>query len=211
MRDTTSNLSATPSTDASSRDPSTWVDLHGDGLYRFAILRVKNSEVAEDLVQETFLAAIKAVDRFKGGSSIRTWLVAILKRKIIDYFRKSNKEIPEADLKSWDEDDDREYFDKTGHWKRPLEEWKDSPEELVESKDFWKTFHACLSGLPEAHRRAFTLREIDGVEGEEICEILSITPNNLWVMLHRARSKLRKCLDATWFLKTTSKGASETS
>jgi RNA polymerase sigma-70 factor (ECF subfamily) len=187
------------SADGRRHDPSEWVDLYGDALFRFAILRVKDQHIAEDLVQETFLSALQAVDRFKGDSSLRTWLIGILRHKIIDHFRKNTVEVCASDITLWEEEDDREYFDKTGHWKRSLHEWKDSPDGLLESKEFWKVFQSCLCGLPESHRRAFTLREIDGMAGDEICEILSVTPNNFWVMLHRARSRLRKCLDANWF------------
>jgi len=186
-----------------SRDPSDWVDQYGDAMFRFAMLRVKDDHLAEDLVQETFLAALKAIDNFKGTSSLRTWLIGILKRKIIDHFRKNVIEIPEADLTLWDEEDDREYFDKTGHWKRSLTDWKESPEKLVENGEFWGTFQSCLATLPEAHRRAFTLREFDGYKNDEICKILSITPSNMWVIIHRARAKLRKCLDSNWFMATT--------
>ena len=184
-------------------DPSIWVDEHGDALYRFALLRVKDQHVAEDLVQETFLSALQAVDRFKGRSSIRTWLVGILKHKTIDYFRKNTKEVSASDLNMWEEDDDREYFDKDGHWKKGPQEWNASPEQLVENQEFWSMFQNCLSNLPETHRRAFALREIDGINSEEICKILSITSTNLWVMLHRARSRLRKCLDTCWFQQTS--------
>ncbi len=99
----------------------------------------------------------------------------------------------------WDESDEREFFDKAGHWKQNLKDWKDSPEQLVHNEEFWGTFQQCLSKLPETHRRAFTLREIDGMDGAEVCNILSISSSNLYVMMHRARSRLRKCLDATWF------------
>ncbi|UCH85462.1 MAG: sigma-70 family RNA polymerase sigma factor [Candidatus Latescibacterota bacterium] len=191
---------------ASVHNPAEWVDLHGDALYRFALLRVKDRHVAEDLVQETFLSALQAAGRFKGDSAPRTWLIGILKHKVIDHFRKSTVEISESDLKLWEDEDDRDYFDATGHWKRPLNEWNDSPENLVENQEFWKTFQSCLADLPEAHRLAFTLKELDGLGGDEICDVLSVTPNNFWVMLHRARSKLRKCLDSTWFGAVPTKG-----
>jgi RNA polymerase sigma-70 factor (ECF subfamily) len=181
------------------QDPSDWVDQHGDALFRYAILRVTNEHLAEDLIQDTFLGALKGLDRFKPGSSYRAWLMAILKNKIIDHYRRNVIEIPSADLGLWEEEDDREYFDKTGHWKRDLNDWKDSPEQLVENAEFWETFQSCLLGLPESHRRTFTLRELDGVKSDEVCEILSITTSNLFVIMHRARSKLRKCLDTTWF------------
>ena len=181
-----------------SRDPSSWVDLHGDALYRFAILRVKDPDTAEDLVQETFLSALKAADRFRGDSALRTWLIGILRHKIVDHFRKTVVEVRPADVTPWEEDD-KNFFDETGHWKQPLHDWKVSPERLVESREFWGIFQSCLDSLPEGHRRAFTLREIDGMKGSEICEILSISEANFWVMIHRARAKLRKCLDANWF------------
>ncbi len=206
MQDSTTGTAAESAGPSSIHDPAEWVDLHGDALYRFALLRVKDRHVAEDLVQETFLSALQAADRFKGNSSPRTWLIGILKHKIIDHFRKSSVEISASDITPWDEEDDREYFDNTGHWKRTLHEWKESPENLVENQEFWKTFQTCLSGLPEAHRRAFTLKEIDGFDGEEICEVLAVSPSNFWVMLHRARAKLRKCLDANWFKVTSKEG-----
>ncbi|MEJ2720059.1 MAG: sigma-70 family RNA polymerase sigma factor [bacterium] len=199
MQDSTTRAKTHPAGASSIRNPSEWVDLHGDALYRFALLRVKDQHVAEDLVQETFLSALQAAGRFKGNSAPRTWLIGILKHKILDHFRKSSVEVNASDVTPWEEEDDREYFDNTGHWKRELHEWRESPENLVESQEFWKTFQACLSGLPEAHRRAFALKEIDGLDGDEICEILAVSPNNFWVMLHRARAKLRKCLDANWF------------
>ena len=184
-------------------NPAGWVDEHGDALYRFALLRVKDQHVAEDLVQETFLSALQSADRFKGKSSIRTWLVGILKHKTIDYFRKNTREVSASDLNMWEEEDDQEYFDKGGHWKKGPQEWNTSPEQLVENQEFWSTFQNCLGNLPEAHRRAFALRELDGIDSEEICKILSITSTNLWVMLHRARSRLRKCLDIHWFQKVS--------
>ena len=198
MQETPTNPT-TPVSPGIDRDPSAWVDDHGDAMFRFAVLRVKDEHLAEDLVQDTFFSALKAVDSFKGNSSMRTWLIGILKRKVIDHFRKNVKEITEADLTLWDESDDRDYFDKTGHWKQSLKDWKESPEELVHNNEFLVTFQQCLAVLPESHRRVFTLRESDGMDGTEVCDVLSISPSNLYVMMHRARSGLRKCLDATWF------------
>ncbi len=184
-------------------DPAEWVDEHGDALFRFAILRLKDEHLAEDLIQDTFLAALKGIERFKTGSSPRPWLMGILKHKIIDHFRRNTIEIPSADLNLWEDEDNREYFDKDDHWAKPLNDWKESPAQLVENAEFWETFQSCLLGLPESHRRAFTLRELDGVKGDEVCQVLSISPSNMWVIMHRARSKLRKCLDSRWFMETT--------
>ena len=179
-------------------DPARWPDDHGDVLYRFALLRVKDPSVAEDLVQETFLAALKGIDSFRGGSSLRTWLVGILKHKIIDHFRRNRPEILAGDLATMDNETEEERLER-GAIRDAAAAWKVSPEALVHDREFWDVFARCLEGLPEAHRRAFTLREIDGVKGEEICKILDITSTNLWVILHRARNRLRKCLDRNWF------------
>jgi RNA polymerase sigma-70 factor (ECF subfamily) len=180
-------------------DPSTWVDEHGDALYRFALLRVKDPSVAEDLVQETFLAALKGLDGFKAGSSIRTWMVGILKHKIIDRFRRAKPEVLAADLASMENETETDRLDRADHRHEAPSVWHSDPDKLLDNKEFWKVLVACLDGLPETHRRAFSLREIDGLSGNEICKILSITSTNLWVILHRARGKLRNCLDNNWF------------
>ncbi|MDH3197318.1 MAG: sigma-70 family RNA polymerase sigma factor [Candidatus Krumholzibacteria bacterium] len=180
------------------RDPATWVDDHGDALFRYAILRVKDETTAEDLVQETFLSALKAIDGFQGGSALRTWLVGILKHKIIDHYRKSRPEVLASDLGP-NEDESHEHRLERAAEAPALQEWAGSPSSLLENQRFWEVFSGCLDELPEAHRRAFSLREIDGYKGDEICKILDITSTNLWVILHRARNKLRACLQDNWF------------
>ncbi len=177
------------STHSDSRDPSVWVDEYGDALYRFALLRVRDDELAHDLVQDTFLSALKGIDSFRGGSSVRTWLTGILKHKIIDHYRKNR--IPTTDLDP--EGSELEHAENL----HPA--WKESPANLVENREFWAVFTSCLDGIPEAHRRAFSMREFDGLSGEEIRKVLDVTPTNLWVMLHRARTKLRRCLESKWF------------
>jgi RNA polymerase sigma-70 factor (TIGR02943 family) len=185
--------------DEKKSDTASWVDEHGDALYRYALLRVKDPTVAEDLVQETFLSALKGIDGFKGGSSLRTWMVGILKHKIIDYFRKGKPEILASDLAAAYDETEAEKLDRShSHRERPTP-WQGDPDKLLENKEFWGVLMECLDALPQAHRRAFSMREIDGIKGEEICKILNITSTNLWVILHRARVKLRNCLDANWF------------
>jgi RNA polymerase sigma-70 factor (ECF subfamily) len=174
-------------------DPSRWVDEHGDALYRFALLRVKDPELAGDLVQDTFLSALKAREGFRGGSTVRTWLIGILKHKVIDHYRRQKIEVPAADLQAEADEQDLDHAD------RVAAKWAEAPSRLVENREFWAVLTRCLAGLPEAHRRAFSLREFDGLPGEEICKLLGVTPTNLWVMLHRARARLRRCLEINWF------------
>ncbi|MCI0450978.1 MAG: sigma-70 family RNA polymerase sigma factor [Candidatus Latescibacteria bacterium] len=177
--------------DAPSRDPSRWVDEHGDALFRFAVLRVRDADLAADLVQDTLLSALKGIGGFRGGSSVRTWLTGILKHKIIDYYRRNRSEVLHSDLAP--------EGDELAHAESLRSSWKESPSSLVENREFWSVLTGCLDGLPEAHRRAFSMREFDGLSGEEIRKVLDVTPTNLWVMLHRARTKLRRCLESNWF------------
>ena len=174
-------------------DTSRWVEDHGDALYRYALLRVNNPDLAGDLVQDTFLSALKGAEKFRGGSTVRTWLIGILKHKIIDHYRRNRIEVLASEMPASTEDDDLDHVD------RASDSWAEAPSQLVENQEFWAVFTRCLAGLPEAHRRAFSMREFDGLSGEEICKILEVTPSNLWVMLHRARAKLRRCLEVNWF------------
>jgi RNA polymerase sigma-70 factor (ECF subfamily) len=179
--------------DISHRDTSRWVEDHGDALYRYALLRVNDPDLAGDLVQDTFLSALRGVENFRGGSTLRTWLIGILKHKIIDHYRRNKIEVLASEMPVSTEGDDLDHVD------RASDKWGEPPSQLVENREFWAVFTRCLEGLPEAHRRAFTMREFDGLPGEEISKVLGVTPSNLWVMLHRARAKLRRCLELNWF------------
>jgi len=179
-------------------DPSTWVAQHGDALFRYALMKMRDESQAEDMVQETFLAALKAREKFSGNSSEKTWLIGILKHKIIDHFRKHKREQSSDDIESLTEQLDRQ-FDHTGHWSIPMRGWQE-PEQAHEDKEFWKVFAACIAHLPDHLADLFILREVKGLSSEEICKLLEIsTTNNMWVMLSRARMRLRGCLDARWF------------
>lgn len=185
-------------------DATVWVNQHGDYLYAFAYSRVRDEAAAEDLVQDALLAALQARGSFSGKSSERTWLTGILKHKIIDHFRKYSRETEltaeEADMSSYDYLF-REEGDWKGHWTaeaRPIQ-WADNPEQALEHAEFRGVLTHCLGELPERVANAFTLREMDGLEPREICEVLMISMSNYWVMLHRARLHLRRCLDFNWF------------
>ncbi len=185
-------------------DPQDWPDLHGNYLYRFALLRTREASIAEEMVQETFLAALQARDRFAGQSTERSWLVGIMKHKIADYFRKVTREIPTENIDGAGLGEDVDpAFDQKGHWKigagDPLG-WPDSPESTLEQKQFWDVLKRCLGELPPRMAQVFSLREMDEISTDEICEMLKITPNNLWVLLHRSRKHLRRCLEAHHFL-----------
>lgn len=187
-------------------DPATWVDRHGDALYGFALLRLRDPEAAEDAVQECFAAALEARERFSGRSSERTWLVGILKRKVVDQLRKtcrdrSTNELSEAEL------DTSRFFAEDGLWAGRFYNWGGDPETLAENREFWAAFRKCLDGLSSRLAEAFMLRELDRMESDEICEILAISPTNLWARLHRARLGLQQCLESTWFSAARKSGA----
>jgi RNA polymerase sigma-70 factor (ECF subfamily) len=183
--------SATPP--AARPDPTAWVDEHGDCLYRYALARVGSPEAAEDLVQETFLAALRSADSFAGRSSERTWLTAILKNKLVDRLRRHVPMVA-SDLTSGD-DLVEGLFDRLGHWKAWPGKWGDDPAELLQRQEFRQAFEACRAGLPARLREVLSLRLLDDVPAAEICRALSITATNLWTLLHRARVRICQCLD----------------
>jgi RNA polymerase sigma-70 factor (ECF subfamily) len=185
-------------------DPSEWADRYGDYLFRYAMLRLRDRAAAEDLVQETFLSALSAHDSFSGNSSESTWLVGILKHKIADHFRRQAREAPlgDNDLR---EHPDPSSFDGSGHWASGPTDWGGNPADLYREKKFLDQFMECLSGLSPSHANAFTLREIEGADTGEICKVLNVTETNLWVILHRARMQLRRCLETRWFNRRTEK------
>ena len=183
-------------------DPSKWVDLYGNYLFRFALGRIRKTEDSENVVQETFLAAFKGKDSFSGRSTERTWMIGILKHKIIDYFRKKYREIPVTDLQADQEQMTIDsFFDEADHPLKYPTDWVAEPRKLSQNKEFWETLEKCLKKLPQATSLAFSMREIDSMKTEEICQTLNITPTNLWVMLHRARLQMRGCLEQNWFEK----------
>jgi RNA polymerase sigma-70 factor (TIGR02943 family) len=190
------NMAAESST---SVNPDTWVDEHGDSLYRYALIRVRRPEVAEDLVQETLLAAVRTRAKFRGSSSERSWLYGILKNKIFDYFRKLAQEVSFTDLEFLEDEMSHKFIDQGWNHALGPTEWKPGPEAALDRKEFWKTFESCLRKLPPRVADVFMLREMEQMDTTQICEMLRISQSNLWVMLHRARMALRECLELNWF------------
>lgn len=175
-----------------------WLAEHGDYLYRFALVRLRDEHLAEDAVQETLLAAIQGAG-FSGKASPRTWLTGILKHKIIDQFRRAKREQPlEEDVaEEIMEPGMEDFFSDDGHWAEAPCSLGD-PSRLAEQKQFWEVMQGCLERLPKQLARLFLLREIEEKENEEICKELEITATNAWVMLYRARMGVRKCLEMNW-------------
>jgi RNA polymerase sigma-70 factor (TIGR02943 family) len=176
-------------------NPEDWVDLYGDNLFRYAVHRVKDATIAEELVQETFLAAMRTKDRFEGRASEKTWLFSILKHKMIDFYRSKSKEMitTEAEERFSNQDD---FFNENGAWRIKPQVWSYDPEKAYEFKQFLDLFYQCLGQVPQRLADAFVYREIDGLTIRKICKILDITTTNCGVMLYRARLLLRRCLES---------------
>jgi RNA polymerase sigma-70 factor (TIGR02943 family) len=177
------------------------VDLYGDYLYRYALVRLRHQQRAEDILQETFIAAHKAQDKFLAKASAKTWLFTILRNKITDYYRQKSKETSFTDLESLQQET-QNHFSGIHEWlptDRP-NEWDPSLETHVERTEFWSVLNDCIEKLPNRMGDVFLMRELDGLESQEICETLNIKPCNLWTMMHRARMALRSCLGKNWFV-----------
>ncbi len=175
-------------------DGDAWVDAHADALFRYALTRLRRREDAEDAVQETLLAALTAKRDFRGDSSERTWLIGILRHKIVDRIRADARTPVVAES-----DEAMDWCGETGNWLHPPKAWQGDPGRLAEDGEFWERVRACFAGLPDRQAQAFALRVMDDLPADEVCKQLDITPTNLWVMLHRARTRLRDCLERTWF------------
>jgi len=165
-------------------------------LLRYASLQLRDAQAAEDAVQETLLAALAGESGFGQRASLRTWLTGILKHKIIDTIRRVSREAPAAS-----EDEFDALFDERGHWIEMPAAWAD-PGASLEQKGFFAALEECLKRLPEKTARSFMMREHLGLETDEICKELAITPTHCWVLLYRARMALRECLTKEWFGKS---------
>ena len=198
---------ATNQSPASSRgpavDPERWVADYGDALFGFATARVRDRAIAQDLVQETFLAAIRASHGFAGRSTERAWLFGILRNKLADHYRLQSREIAFPDLETPFPEEQGAFCEgglgKDGWVGRMAPKAWETPDETLVNKEFQAVLKRCLSQLPNRVAQSFLLREVEAVLPEEICKDLGVSPNNLWVMLHRARMGLRRCLEVHWF------------
>ena len=176
-----------------------WLDRHGDALYRYALARLGSSDAAQDMVQETLLAAWQGRSGFKGASSERTWLLGICRHKVSDYLRQSGHFAPSTAYNDLEMGMDAEFFTTAGAWRHPPDAWTPAPLDEIEAEGFWNALQACLAQLPEAQREGFVLQTLNGVEPVDVSRLLHVSMNHLYVLLHRARLRLRQCLDTHWF------------
>ncbi len=172
---------------------------HRGYLLRVAVLQLRDNDLAEDVVQETLLAALQGAPGFSGRSSLKTWLTGILKHKIVDAIRRKTREPAFASLEEECQLDDFDaLFDSTGHWENPPADWG-NPESDLSRQQFFDILQFCLDKLPPNTGRVFMMREVMELTSEEICKELTISSTNLWVILYRARVALRQCLEQNWF------------
>jgi RNA polymerase sigma-70 factor (TIGR02943 family) len=177
--------------------PEQWVELYGDAMYRYALARLSDPETAQDLVQEALVAGLDAFKRFEGKSSVKTWLISILKRKIVDHFRRAKGHQYVDNLDEVAGAIDR-MFDDTGHWTVKPNEWDVNPVKAYEQQEFVDILYQCIAKMPERLAEIFMLREFEEMSTVQLCDQLQITESNSWVMLYRARMQLRKCLETNW-------------
>ncbi len=172
------------------------VETYTNELYSWAFYKVSDSELAKDLVQDTFLAAAEKIEAFKGESSIKTWLFSILNYKIIDVYRNKIKQPVAINGQVFSK-----FFDEDGSWqklKRP-KDWHQEEQNLLDDSEFQKVLKDCLDALPEKWSMCVKLKYLSGKKGEEICQELDIAPTNFWQIAHRAKVQLRDCVENNWY------------
>lgn len=171
-------------------------------LLKFARLQLRNAAWAEDAVSETILAALTKPHAFESRSQLKSWLVGILKHKIVDTLRHHSREMSGLETSEDDQTDPLEFisFKANGHFAETPAEWG-NPENHASSRQFFEILEACVNKLPAAQGRLFLMREWLELSCEEICKELELTSTNLYVQLHRARLRLRECLELNWFMK----------
>jgi RNA polymerase sigma-70 factor (ECF subfamily) len=181
-------------------EPQRWPERYGDELYGFALRRVHRPDEAEELVQETLLSALDALATFRGQASERTWLFLILRRKIIDHYRRQARS-PLVSLSASGPEEAEFFRPEDGHWREDQypQAWNVRADDVLEQQDLRQTMQHCQDKLPSRHSTVFVLRFVEELTAEEICKELSLTLSNYWVIVHRCKLHLRKCLERHWF------------
>lgn len=180
-------------------NPADWIVLYGDLLFKYAKARVQDTAVAEDLVQDTFLSALKHWEGFRQESAVKTWLFSILKNKILNYYRKAAKELLISGLAPEDLPQNP-YFTPGGKWNGKQSPKAGRSENLteLEAKEFYKVLRSCREKLQELQNAVFTLKYLDDMNSQEICKELEISVSYYWTLMHRAKLQLRKCMELNW-------------
>ncbi len=185
-------------------EPEKWIERYADALFSYTYSRINRQDIAEDLVQDTFFSALKAKDTFQFNSSEKTWLISILKRKIIDHYRKKSTQ---NELNVYDKDTKdgftNHFFEAEGkvdHWTdaNSPKIWGRDFETKLEGDEFNDILKGCLDKLPQKWAAVFTLKNMEDMDSEEICKELQIAPSNYWVIMHRAKLQLRECMEINW-------------
>lgn len=174
-----------------------WVSDHADTLFRYCQRRLQQEELCKDLLQETFLAAWRTMDAYKGEASVKNWLFIILKSKMADHFRKA---AVRQSMETAQREGDYPFFDEDGHWRKGMypKQWTVELSDAVEAKEFQKILQSCCGRLKQLQHSAFLLKYVEGLDSEAICRELGLTAANYWVLLHRAKVQLRACLEKNW-------------
>lgn len=175
--------------------PNQWIELYSDYLFNYTISRVNDREIAKDIIQDTFFAGLKSMKNFKGEASERTWLISILKRKIVDYYRRINSKKGQAEIRMQYNTDENE-----GDWleERIPDENDLNAEERIENSELGDALYNCLDQLTEKQATVFKMKTILNYDTETICNELNITASNLWVIIHRARIAMAECMEKNW-------------
>lgn len=189
-------------------DPQNWVKNYGDYLFSIAIVKTNNKQIAEDIVQDTFLSAVNSISKFKGESSEKTWLTTILNNKIIDYYRKKDVlKNTDSYLTETEQSFNDNFFDPSndslGHWltKSSPSAWNNATEDSITRIEFYKILEACIEKMPSKLIPIFVSKFLDEKKAEDICKEYSISSSNYWVIIHRSKLLMRTCLEKNWFKK----------
>lgn len=177
--------------------PEQWIDKYGDQLLRYALLRIPERDIARDLVQDTFVTALKSIESFRGELSEKNWLFLILRSRMMDYYKKK-KEYLAPDNTSNSDKDDLDFFDEKGSWLKDKlpQEW--TTDRTLQTNEFMQVFEQCMNLLKINQKEAFAMKYVEGLDSEKICKELNVTSSNYWVLIHRAKLQLRDCLEKKW-------------
>lgn len=180
-------------------NPEQWAAAYADYLYAFALKRLQDPEMCKDLVQDTFVSAIRNLPNYKGSSSEKTWLTSILRNKIMDIYRKRSWEtpLPEHLLK---ENNTQAFFEDNGHWKTKHSHrmWEIEEPSLLENEELKSILEQCMDKLPPLWAAVVSMKYLDDEKSDHICKELNLSPSNYWVIIHRAKLSLRACLEKNW-------------